>query len=472
MDILKEKVLNSIKKYNLVDAGDKIVLGVSGGPDSVCLLNILHSLESELQITIVVSHINHMLRGEESDADESHVRGLCERLGVDFFSKAINIGEYSKNAGISTEEAGREARYNEFKALAGKTGASKIAVAHNKNDQAETVLMRIIRGAGLEGLRGMDFKRGIIIRPLLDVERGEIEEYCRRNFLDFRTDSSNLENVYTRNKLRLDLIPFINNLFDTNITESIFKMSSILKDDNDLIDSMVSTYFAQTIKGKAGSEVNLDLRLLNSYHPAIRRRIIRFAIEEIKGDLKGIQYIHIEDSVNLALSGKTGSKIHLPGNIRVLRSYGTLKIFLESKKVRQAAFDKTINIPGKTLIESENKLVEAEVYERHLNYIPTADSFESEFVKYFDYEKLNSGINIRTRREGDVFKPCNSIGTKKLKEYFIDKKIPRENRDLIALVVKGNEVVWVIGYKISDKFKVTENTKKVLKLKYATINEA
>jgi tRNA(Ile)-lysidine synthase len=468
MGKLKEKVLDNIKKYGLTEKGDKVVVGVSGGPDSVCLLHILHSLAGELNIKIAVSHINHMMRGEESDKDECHVRKLSEKLGVDFYSKSINIIELSKDLGISLEEAGREARYNEFQALAQRIGAAKVVVAHNKNDQAETILMRIVRGSGLEGLRGMDFKRGPIIRPLLNVERREIEEYCLNNLLDFRTDSSNLENVYTRNKMRLELIPYIDRLFETNITESIFKMSSVLKDDNDLIDNIVSDSFNQTVKKKDETGLFLDLELFKSSHPAVRRRIIRQAIEQIKGDLKDIERVHIEDSINLALNGKTGSEIHLPCNVRVSKSYGTLKIFLNLKKIQYSAFDKVINIPGETMLDVANKRIMARIEEKPSNFIHLGGFSENGLIKYFDYEKLISGINIRTRREGDVFKPYNSNGTKKLKEYFIDNKISRELRDNIPLVAKGSEIIWIIGYKISDKFKVTENTKKVLRLEYLT----
>ncbi|MCX8129888.1 MAG: tRNA lysidine(34) synthetase TilS [Clostridia bacterium] len=469
---IEKKVLNTIRKFNLVQSGESIIVGVSGGPDSVCLLHVLHTLIGELNINnIYAVHINHMLRGDESRLDEEYVVDLCEKLGIRLFSKSFDIKAISRGKSISIEEAGREVRYGQFEAVSAEVGAEKIAVAHNRNDQAETVLMHIIRGAGLEGLQGMEFRRGRIIRPLMEIERSDIEKYCSEKRLNPRTDSSNLKNIYTRNKVRLDLIPFIDNLFKTDITDKLVKASVLLRDDNNYINANVSRIFDQCVISRSRQDIQLDISAINSQHPAIKKRLVRNAVREVKGDLKGIENIHIEGTIAVIQSGKTGIEIHLPFNIRVRKSYNILRIFLHNGSEQvDTAFDRSLNVPGQTVGENQDTFIKAEIEEMIKDKDYNKDAQYS-LAKYFDYEKLKTGISIRTRKEGDIFKPYKSNGTKKLKEYFIDNKIPKEERARIPVIAKGNEIVWIIGHKISDKFKVTENTKSILKLEYIKLSE-
>ena len=228
MQEMLDKVVEAIKRYKLIENGDKIVTGVSGGPDSVCLLHVLHVLAGKMNIKVFAIHINHMLRGSESDADEAFTREICSKMGINLRSLAFDINEVSRKERISLEEAGRETRYREFQRFADEIGAARIAVAHNKNDQAETILMNLFRGTGLQGLTGMDYIRGRIIRPLLSITRHEIERYCEENSLGYRIDSSNLKGDFTRNRIRLELIPEINKSFGTDLTESINRMALLL----------------------------------------------------------------------------------------------------------------------------------------------------------------------------------------------------------------------------------------------------
>ncbi|MCX7923021.1 MAG: tRNA lysidine(34) synthetase TilS [Clostridia bacterium] len=463
-----EKVLQTVEKYSLIQRGESIVVGLSGGPDSVCLLHVLHTLTSRLNIKLYAVHINHMLRGEESQLDEQYAINFCTSLGIPVYTIKVDIKALSKQEGISLEEAGREARYSQFDVYANKVGATKIAVAHNKNDQVETVLMRILRGTGIDGLKGMDYRRDRIIRPLLDIEREDIEIYCEGNFLKPRTDSSNLQTIYTRNKIRLDLIPYINMLFETDITDNIFKMSLLAKDDSDFVETASLELYDKCLVNKNKHEVQLDLLILENYHPAVKKRIVRKAIRDLKGDLKGVENVHIEDIITLGTKGRTGSEIHLPHKIHVSKSYNTLKLFIFVKENCPAvSYNESINIPGTTRLQANGALMEASIHNKSDLAGISSNAGQGLLEQIFDYDKLQAGINIRTRQNGDVFKPYKSNGTKKLKEYFIDNKIPRNVRESIPLVVIGNEIVWIVGYKISDKFKVTENTKCVLKLKYS-----
>jgi tRNA(Ile)-lysidine synthase len=463
-----KKVLDTIRKHNLIKNGDILVVGVSGGPDSICLLHVLFKLSEELKINIAAAHINHMLRGEESDSDQKYVESICDKLRIKLFAKAFDVEQIAIQRRISLEEAGRDCRYLYFSEVAELSGASKIAIAHNRNDQAETVLMHIIRGTGLDGLRGMEYVRENVIRPLLDVPREDIEKYCEDNLLFPRTDSSNLKDVYTRNKIRLGLIPYINDAFSTNITESIFKMAALIKDDHNFIEQSASKLYNQCVLKREAKRISLDITKLSGFHKAMVKRIIRIALDELKGSLKGIESVHVKDICDLAYCGRTGAQLHLPDNVIVERSYDVLSFFYGEEISKASGFNKLIGIPGSTIVEDNNTILTASVFVNIIS-LEAVQINQKSLTQLFDYEKLKVGINIRSRNNGDVFNPYKSPGTKKLKEYFIDNKIPRDKRDEIPLVAKNNEIVWIIGYKISDKFKVTENTKSILKLEYKHI---
>ncbi len=329
--MLVKRVLDTIKRHNLIGQGENVVVGVSGGPDSVCLLHVLFSLSRQLQMKLYAVHINHMLRGNEANADERYVEDLCKNLGLGLHTKACDINGISKDEGISLEEAGRNARYREFEEFADSIGGARIAVAHNKKDQAETVLMNIVRGTGLHGLKGMDYSRGRIVRPLLDIERKDIEVYCSLHSLEPRTDATNLLEIYTRNKIRLGLIPYIDRAFDTNLVESLTRMSDLLRDENDFIERTAADFYDRCKVTCTGSVVALDIGKLNAMHIAMIKRVIRCGIKDVKGDLKGIESVHVDDVLKIGLSGNTGSEIHLPGGIRAVNSYGLLKIYIKEE---------------------------------------------------------------------------------------------------------------------------------------------
>ncbi|HEX2945667.1 MAG TPA: tRNA lysidine(34) synthetase TilS [Clostridia bacterium] len=469
----QHKVYDNIRTYGLISEGESVLAGVSGGPDSVCLLHVLHSLSDILHIKLYAIHINHMLRGAEANADEAYAADLCGQLSVPFHVSHEDVAALAKERGISVEEAGREARYREFERYSKAVGASKIAVAHNRNDQAETVMMHIIRGTGTTGLVGMEHIRGNIIRPLLDTSRADIERYCLEAGLKPRTDSSNLTEDYTRNKIRLGLFPYINEHFGVNMTESLCRLSDNASEDSRYLDTRAHEAYEKAARDVQAGKVELDLTLLRKMDTAVRRRVLKMAVEYSAGSSKGVGSVHYRMLSGLITGGGTGSCVELPNGVRAVLSYGVLKVFAASSETgfekQVLSFSHMLNIPGTTLISELNAEITAAVV--------SADNIDkcetlgyNPLVQYFDYTRLSRGINIRNRKNGDIFKPIKSNGTRKLKEYFIDIKIPREERDGIPLVCAGNEVIWVVGYKISDKFKVTENTKSILKLEYSRRN--
>jgi tRNA(Ile)-lysidine synthase len=464
----QKKILDVITANNLIEPGEGVVAGVSGGPDSVCLIHVLNALRPILGMKLHAVHVNHMLRGEEADADEEFTARLCAELEIPLHILRTDVAAVAAEMGISTEEAGREIRYREFRMLAGATGATKIAVAHNRNDQAETVMMNIIRGTGTRGLCGMEYIRGDIIRPLLSVSREEIEQYCSEASLAPRTDSTNLTGEYTRNKVRLGLLPYINENFGANIINSLCRLAENTAADQRFLEKCAAEAYEQVLRESGDGQVSMDIGMLRRLDPAILMRVLRQAVEQAAGSAKGVGGIHYQALSDLVIKGVTGMQAELPRGIRASVSYGILKLSaggFEVESQRAAGFSRQVVVPGTTEVPEIGAYLTASVHEplsidkyKSLGYNP--------YVQYFDYGLLKKGIHIRNRRAGDIFRPFGSGGTKKLKEFFIDNKIPRDARDRIPLICLGNETVWVIGYKISDKFRVTENTKKVLKIEF------
>ena len=464
--MLKQLVFETIKNKGLINYGEGVIVGISGGYDSVCLLHVLYSISNELGIKIYPVHVNHMLRGDEALRDENFVRSFCSALDLEVCVKHIDIAKKAKNEKISLEEAGRNARYEVFSLISDERGASKIAVAHSRNDQAETILMRICRGTGLEGLRGMEYKRDNIIRPLLDVDRSQIEKYVNEIGIEAVTDSSNLHTDYFRNRIRLNVIPAINSASGSDITENLLRLSKIVVAEDDYLRYNSELYYKKSVLSEKKMYTELDLRVLAEMHQALRLRVLRMAVEKTCGTLNGLEYIHLDKLSNLIKNGRTGAQIDLPHSMTAVKTYSSL-VLREQGKVLREHFEQKLEVPGETEVQGEDLVIKTEILK-----IGTIKSFkefinnnEKAHTKFIDLDKLTStgeNVLLRNRRDGDIFKPLKSNGTKKLKEYFIDNKVPREARDTIPLIALEKEIVWIVGNKISDNYKVTDNTKAVL----------
>lgn len=330
--MLEDKVLDTINKYGMIKKNDKVVIGVSGGPDSMTLLNILNNLKEKIEIEIYVAHINHMIR-EESDEETEYVKEFCERIGVSFFFKRVDVESEAEKLKIGTEEAGRNIRYEFFNEVANKVEANKIATAHNSNDNAETVLMNIIRGSSISGLKGIEKVRDEkFIRPIIECNRDEIEEYCKINNLNPKYDKSNLENIYTRNKIRNMLIPFIKKEFNPNIIEGINRLSSIAYEEEQFINKIVEKEYKKllisvnknseerennktknktNIKTNNRKEIVLNMKEFNILDYVIKAKIILYAISQVSGSATGIGKIHIDDIIRLC-NNNIGNKFLIP----------------------------------------------------------------------------------------------------------------------------------------------------------------
>ena len=307
---MKEKVLETIKKHSMIENGEKVVLAVSGGPDSICMLDILNDIKNDetidINFEIVVAHVNHMIR-KEAEEDEKYVKKYCEEKQIEFYSKSIDVQKMANNNKIGVEEAGRKARYDFFDEILEKTNAQKVAIAHNKNDKVETVLMHILRGSGINGLKGIEAKRGKYIRPLIECERNEIEEYCDNKKLQPRIDKTNFENEYTRNKVRNLLIPYIQKEFNPNLIKTIDRLSNLVAEEENYMDKQVEKAYKEMLISEKEKEIQLDLKIFNIQEKVIKSKIILYTITRLFGNSKGIEKIHIEDIIKLC-SKNIGNK--------------------------------------------------------------------------------------------------------------------------------------------------------------------
>lgn len=455
-----EKVIRTIKEYELVKKNDRILIGVSGGPDSIALLDVLNKITKDIEFNIYVAHINHLSRGIESDKDEIYVKEICEKLNIPFYSKRIDMKNYAKERKLCEEEAGREIRYSFFRDILKKLNGGKIAVAHNKNDQAETLFMRILRGTGVDGLKGMEFKNNDIIRPLLDITRDEIEDYLKSENINPRIDKTNLEPIYSRNKVRLELIPYIKENFNNGIIDTLCRTSKLMKIESDYLKSESRKLYELVLLERNTNKIKLDKEKFYKIHFAMKLRVLRLCIEKIIGNTKGLEEKHINKIIDI-LNKETGKSINISNNIIVTNSYNELIIEKNKVKNKNLDFNYKIDISKDNYIEELNSIIKCEVISNNLKIFNN-----NSFIKCFDYDKIKGDVHIRNRKNGDKFVPLGMGGSKKLKDFFIDEKISRELRDAIPIIHDNKNIIWIVGYRISELYKVDKNTKRILVLEY------
>ena len=318
---MKNKVLKTIQKYTLIENGDILVLGVSGGPDSITMLDILNEIKNDdkinLNFEIIVCHINHMIR-EEANEDEEYVKKYCNKKNIQFYSESIDVKKLANNNKTGVEETGRTVRYEFFNEICKKTNANKIAIAHNKNDKIETIVMNVIRGTGISGLKGIEAKRGKYIRPLIECERFEIENYCEQNKLNPRIDKTNFDNEYTRNKIRNVVIPYIKKEFNPNIIETIDRLSDVVNKEDLYIEEQMKKEYKNILQEERNGQIVLNLKKFNNQEKVIKARLVLYTITRLLGNCKGIEKIHIEDIIKLC-SNNIGNKYLTPNkNVKVL----------------------------------------------------------------------------------------------------------------------------------------------------------
>jgi len=451
-------MLNEMKKaieeHSLINKNDVIVVGLSGGPDSVSMIHALNQLKETYNLKICAVHLNHMIRGAEANGDQMYAEMLCKNMGIEIFSFKKDIPEISKKLSITEEEAGRKIRYELFEKVCKDVKCNKIAVAQNKNDQVETFLMRVIRGAGLDGLSSIKHIRdNKFIRPLLSIDRTTIEKYCEDNGLEPRTDKTNFQSIYLRNKIRLDLIPMLKKDYNTNIIDTIYRTTELIQMDYEFIDNFANEIFEKMTKN------DIDIEYLDKLHKAILSRVIRKLIEREAGNIKDVSYSNVNEVICLINKNVTGKYIIIKG-VKFLVEYNKLRVII-NKDEDVEVINMKITL-GENIVEVKDDLR----YKINLEIV-NGNNFEkgNKFVEFFDYDKIVGDIYAINRIEGDKFKPIGMMGkSQKIKDYFINEKISNEIRGKILILRDKNEIIWVVGHRISEEFKIDKNTLQMLKV--------
>jgi tRNA(Ile)-lysidine synthase len=453
-----EKVKQTIARYELLGKGDRVLVAVSGGPDSVALLYALLEIKDEFDLDLCVAHLNHKLRGRESDEDEKLVKNLAQKLDLKFFSKSIDVKKEARKMKLSLEEAARLVRYRYLENLADRIKADKIAMGHQADDQAETFLMRLLRGAGGLGLSGIPPKRGRIIRPLIEIKREEIEKFLKEKRQSYRIDSSNLLPNYFRNKIRLLLLPLIKKKFNPKIVEVLNRTSNIISSQQQYVEKNSEEILRFICKTKMKDKIVLDLKKFINYDISLKREMIRLCVKEINEDLQDLSFDSIERALDLIQRKKSGRKVKLTGNMWAEVTGENLAIYIEKKK--QHAYP--ISLPGEKNLRSLGMRIRSEIVSR--SSLPEKIKSKGEEVAFLDWEKLKGPFNLRSRKPKDKFKSLGMQGTKSIADFLIDRKVPRYERDEVMLLTTRGKIAWIVGHRISDEFKVTDKTKKVLKI--------
>jgi tRNA(Ile)-lysidine synthase len=467
---LDQRVLGYIREHHLVDAGQTMLVSVSGGQDSVCLLHLLNQLQPELGIKLHVAHLDHQLRGKESAADARYVARLAKSLGIPATVAKRDAAAYQKEHGLSLEEAAREVRYNFLAETAAAAGADAVAVGHTLDDHVETILLHLVRGTGTRGLRGLQpvTKRRVsgkdltIVRPLLTVRRDETGAYCTRFELKPRQDATNLSMEPLRNRVRLELLPLLQN-YNSGIFEALQRTAQIAGDDITHLEEEAVRYWPK-VADKQGDVIVLDKKALFKLPVSVRRYLLRQAIETAAGDLKDIEARHIEEIMQ-AMDKPAGKQISLPYGLVFAVGYDRYLLGTDISPLNPfpvLAGEYPLKIPGKTLIPGWR--IDARVVESA--GLTTGDNG---FSARFDFGCLAGKLTVRPRQRGDCFQPCGMQGTKKVAQYMLDVKIPYDRRNRVPILADDDGILWVVGYRIAERVKITGRTKKVLQLKFERI---
>ena len=440
---IEERVFSYIEKYNMIEAGSQVIVGISGGGDSVCLLFLLSKYQKRRPFHLLGIHVNHGIRGQEALRDQEYAKKLCERLGVPFTVYTYSVPAIAQQEKRSLEEAGRMVRRRAFEEKAASLGKKAvIALAHHENDNAETVLHNLIRGtkaAGMGGIRPIqEIGEGVAyIRPLLKVTREEIETYLRQQKIPWMIDSTNQELEYTRNRIRHRIIPEmekINPKVVSHIAQAADTFQAIEEYLTGQADMLYREYVEQRENGYwIRKELFLEKELMQSY-------VIRMVLEQAADKKQDLTAFHVESILSLG-KGRTGASVSLPGGVLASQVYGDLYVRLPDSG------------------EAPLKELELEIFPWENQQI-----LEKTYTKWFDYDKIKSSLEIRHRKPGDFLTITDTGGRKKIKDYFIDCKIPREEREKLTLLAEGSHILWVVGYRISQYYKVTSQTKTVLKV--------
>ena len=442
-----QKVKAYVKKWHMLQKEDSVIAGISGGADSVCLLFMLLKLQKELGFALMAVHVNHGVRGAEAERDEAYVKRLCRQWNVRLKVYRENVPAYAKEHGMTEEEAGRDIRRTCFCKVLKEWGGTKIALAHHENDNVETLLWNLCRGTGIRGLGGIAPVNDVWIRPLLCVKRREIESYLKKRGISYCTDTTNADRRYMRNRIRMDVIPYLEDCVNTESVSHMGKTMERMYELEQYILEEVGKYKESCTGWKNGRWIIRQTEY-TKIPKALRDNVLHEILCETAGRRKDIEEVHVQMLRDL-FTKQVGKRIDLPYGVTAIRTYEGVR------------FEK--NIPEASYAGDENELFSIRVFDREPGNVTFPEKI---YTKWFDYDIIKNTVKIRHRIAGDSIVINRYGGRKKLKQYFTDQKVPQEDRDKIWIAADGDEVLWIVGYRQSQKYQITEKTTKILEIQY------
>jgi len=449
MNLIK-KIKSFISENSLINKNDRILVGLSGGPDSIFLLYILHNYFNN---QLIIAHINHKLRGIDSDLDEKFIRTISQKLKIPLYVIREDVKKLSTKNKKSIEEVGRDVRFSFFNKILKVENFNKIALGHNLDDNVETILINFIKGSGMKGLIGIPEKRDNIIHPIINIKKEEILKYLEENKIEYRIDKTNFETDYLRNKVRNYLLPIIEKEFNKNFKEKILALSNILKVENRFLDDLVENIKNDILKFE-DDFVKIDLKKLQNLHLSLKRRLIRKVINHFNKDLREYPLNHIDKVISLE-NKKTGKEIELPLNLIAVKDKNNLIIERRDFEIP----DFYIEIPDIGSYQEIGMKIE-------LSLVEKISKVKDPFISFFDYDKIELPLKIRKPMFGEKFKPLGLKKEKKIQDFFVDSGIPKSVRwNLPILLDKKDDILWIVGVRISDDYKVTNLTNRVICIK-------
>lgn len=465
---LRSKVRETVRKYNMFVPGEKVLVAVSGGPDSVALLHLLYGLREELDCRLEVAHLQHGIRGEEGREDGRFVAGIAEKLALPFHLREVNLPEIRSQRGRGNLEAmGREERYRFFTGLVAERGIQKVATAHTRDDQVETLFMWLLRGSGRRGLRGMPPVRRIssvkdatgeaatLVRPLIEVSREEIIAFLTAEGLEYRTDKTNLDPAPLRNWIRLRLLPQVREKLDSGLDERLAHLAEILSGEEEILERMTREDCVRALQGK-----NLACESLLRLDKAMQRRLLRYWLEDALGEIRGFGFHHVEKALHFIAQGPPQGRLSVARGWELIKEYDIVRLEKKSRKKKPACYSYHLAPQGELVIPEAGMKVQSALVPFASDARPRDDC-----EAIFDLAVLPEKLTVRNFRNGDRFQPLGMSGHRKLKDLFIEKKVPLEIRSTLPLFLAGEEILWIPQYGRSEAAKVGPKTRQILRLR-------
>lgn len=455
MDPFLRRISRTVDRFSMIGEGERVLVAVSGGADSVALLETLCRLAPGRRWALAMAHLHHGLRGTEADRDESFVRSLADRTGVPLVCRRLEPGILRDRRGRSLEEAARDARYRFLREAAASSDVSRIALGHNRGDQAETVLMNVVRGTGIDGLKGMlPVRDGLFVRPLLYVSRQEILEFLKRQGLSFQEDTTNRDQRFFRNRLRRDLLPHLSSRYNRRVAEGLGQLADIARRESDFLEQAVREVLERFGLWQAGPRMEISLDDLAGLHEAVRYRVVKVLLDRLAAGRR-VGLGHVEAVLELAAGGRPQGAIHLPGGVTAVREYG--RLLLTTGVRENAGYEYAVTVPGRvTVPEAGCRL--------RFSLVEPPGGRGSGRTAIFDADAITWPLTIRQPRPGDRIRPLGLGGTKKLQDVFTDGKIPRSRRSVVPVLADRGGILWVAGVCRGDHARVTDRTLRMLQV--------